>query len=60
MNIVDAVTKARLNGHELKNDPPIFSSMSRMTCINCGRAVLASNRGRKIIYGSALEEKCIT
>jgi hypothetical protein len=52
----EALEKARGAGHELEDDPPVFSSMSRQTCKLCGHAVLGNSRNA---YGSATEGPCL-
>lgn len=51
----EAVKKALEGGHDLENDPPMLSSMSRHTCRKCGRAVLGNHN---TAYGSATEGPC--
>lgn len=51
----DALNRAKKAGHQLQNDPPVFSSMERHTCRACGRAVLGNY---STAYGSATEEPC--
>lgn len=55
MNFLKAVEKAKSDGHDLQNDPPGYSSMSRHTCKKCGRSVLGNT---KYSYGAATEEPC--
>jgi len=50
------IEKAKLNGHEFINDPPVFASVNRYTCKHCGQAVLGKGM---VIYGSALEKDCL-
>ena len=51
-----AVSKAQSElGHQLKDDPPSFSSMRRQTCTRCHMAVLGHDR---VAYGDATKERC--
>lgn len=50
-----ALARAKLDGHDLENDPPVFSSVSRHTCKKCGRAVLGNY---SVAYGSVTEGPC--
>ena len=51
------VERAEALGHTLVNDPPAntLSNMNRMSCTQCGRAVLWNH---ETAYGSALEAEC--
>lgn len=51
----DAIKKAKAEGHELVNDPPMAASVARHTCKLCGYAVLGTHRHA---YGSATEGPC--
>lgn len=42
------------NGHNVDEDSPFASVVTRWTCVVCGRAVLWTNH----FYGSALTEPC--
>ena len=53
--IEEALAKAKADGHDLGDDPPVFSSVQRYTCKSCGRALLINGF---VIYGSAREMTC--
>lgn len=56
MTLEEAIKKAKDLGHkELEDDPPLASSMRRLSCMKCGRAVI-SYSGH--VYGSAATDAC--
>lgn len=50
-----AIAKAAALGHQLEDDPLALSGYERLTCSECGRAVLVVSRHA---YGSATEQAC--
>lgn len=56
-NFEEGVSAAKENGHILANDPPsnFMAAMNRMTCTECGCAVLGNEVNA---YGSAIEAMC--